>query len=98
VAQAIGKEFGEIADAEDIDTLGGLITTLAGHVPLRGEILEHDGIEFEVLDADPRRVKRVKITLAAQSTSNEPEADGEAERHKAAGNVAHLPHSDTDGA
>ena len=98
VAQAIGMEFGEITDAEDIDTLGGLITTLAGHVPLRGEILQHGGIEFEVLDADPRRVKRVKITLAAQSTSNEPEADVEVERQKATGHVAHLPPSDIDGA
>jgi CBS domain containing-hemolysin-like protein len=94
VAQAIGKAVAEITDAEDIDTLGGLITSLAGHVPLRGEILSHDGIEFEVLDADPRRVKRVKITLAAQAASSESEADAEAESHRTAGHSAHLSHGD----
>jgi magnesium and cobalt transporter len=44
--------------------LGGLVTALAGHVPARGEIIVADGIEFEVVDADPRRVKRVKIRMA----------------------------------
>lgn len=48
--------------AEDIDTIGGLIVTLAGHVPVPGELIQHDsGIEFEVMDADPRRVKRILI-------------------------------------
>jgi Mg2+/Co2+ transporter CorC len=41
-----------------------LITALAGHVPVRGEILVEDGFEFEVTDADPRRVKRVKIRMS----------------------------------
>jgi len=49
-------------DAEDVDTLGGLVFTLAGRVPKRGEVIVHpDGIEFEVLDADPRRVKRLRV-------------------------------------
>jgi len=44
------------------DTLGGLVFTLAGRVPERGEIIRHpDGIEFEVIDADQRRVKRLRI-------------------------------------
>jgi len=47
---------------EEVDTLGGLVFTLAGRVPKRGEIIVHpDGIEFEVLDADPRRVKRLRV-------------------------------------
>src|SRR4029077_15795891 len=47
---------------EEVDTLGGLVFTLAGRVPKRGEIIAHpDGIEFEVLDADPRRVKRLRV-------------------------------------
>jgi CBS domain containing-hemolysin-like protein len=48
---------------EDIDTLGGLVFTLAGRVPIRGELLLHppSGLEFEVLEADPRRIKRVRI-------------------------------------
>lgn len=50
---------------EDVDTLGGLVVMLAGRVPLRGEVVRHPhGHEFEVLDADARRVKRVRIRLA----------------------------------
>jgi len=49
-------------EEESVDTLGGLVFTLAGRVPKRGEIIAHpDGIEFEVLDADPRRVKRLRV-------------------------------------
>jgi magnesium and cobalt transporter len=49
-------------DQEAVDTLGGLVFTLAGRVPKRGEVIAHpDGIEFEVLDADPRRVKRLRV-------------------------------------
>jgi len=47
---------------EDVTTLGGLVGALAGRVPGRGEIVKHpSGIELEVLDADPRRVKRLRI-------------------------------------
>ena len=58
-----------VADAEDgidrdIDSLGGLVVSLLGRVPLRGEIVTHpDGTEFQVLDADPRRVRRLRVTL-----------------------------------
>ncbi len=49
-------------EREDIDTLGGLVFTVAGRVPIRGEIIAHQGgIEFEILDADPRRVHRVRV-------------------------------------
>jgi len=47
---------------EDITTLGGLVTMLAGRVPGRGEVVRHPaGVEFEVLEADPRRVKRLRV-------------------------------------
>lgn len=47
---------------DEIDTLGGLVFTLAGRVPLRGEVLMHEaGIEFEVMDADARRIRTVKM-------------------------------------
>ena len=47
---------------EDVDSLGGLVTSLLGRLPQRGEIITHPaGIEFEVLDADPRRVRRLRI-------------------------------------
>ena len=64
VFRAIDADLTAIGDAEEVDTLGGLVTALAGHVPARGEIIVEDGIEFEVVDADPRRVKRVKIRMA----------------------------------
>ena len=51
-------------DEEEIDTLGGLVFMLSGHVPARGEIVSHpDGVEFEVVDADPRRIKRLRVRL-----------------------------------
>jgi CBS domain containing-hemolysin-like protein len=47
---------------DDIDTLGGLVFAIAGRVPGRGEVVRHEsGIEFEILDADPRRIKRLKV-------------------------------------
>ena len=50
---------------DDIDTLGGLVFALAGRVPPRGEILHHPtGYDFEVIDADPRRIKRLRIRSA----------------------------------
>lgn len=52
---------------EDIDTVGGLVVSLLGRVPPRGEIVTHPaGYEFEVLEADPRRVKRVRIRPPAK--------------------------------
>src|SRR3984893_8259145 len=67
VSSAIGADLTAISDAEEVDTLGGLIITLAGHVPARGEIITGDGIEFEIVDAEPRRVKRVQIRFAGPS-------------------------------
>ena len=47
---------------EEVDTLGGLVSSLAGRVPERGEVIAHpSGIEFEVLDADPRKIKRLRV-------------------------------------
>ncbi|WP_244628208.1 hemolysin family protein [Stappia taiwanensis] len=64
VEQALGTGFqiGELG--EEVDTLGGLVFTLVGRVPVRGELIaarELPGYEFEVLDADPRRIKRLRI-------------------------------------
>jgi magnesium and cobalt transporter len=49
---------------EDIDTLGGLVFSIVGRVPVRGEIIRHEssGIEFEIREADPRRIRRMKVT------------------------------------
>ena len=47
---------------EEVDTLGGLVFMLAGRVPSHGEVIAHPGgVTFEVLDADPRRVKRLRV-------------------------------------
>ena len=54
----------EEVDEEEIDTLGGLVFMISGRVPARGEVVEHpDGAEFEVIDADPRRIKRLRVRL-----------------------------------
>jgi CBS domain containing-hemolysin-like protein len=62
-----------IADGEetDVDTIGGLVFSMLGRVPARGELIHHaTGVEFEVLDADPRRVKKLKIHLPRTLASN----------------------------
>ena len=61
---AIGEQF-DVGDvAEEVDTIGGYLVTRAGHVPVRGELVPGpEPFEAEVLDADPRRVKRVRIYL-----------------------------------
>lgn len=52
---------------EEIDTVAGLVATLAGRVPQRGEVIVHpDGYEFEVVDADPRRIRRLRIRVPAK--------------------------------
>ena len=49
-------------DRGEVDTLGGLVVAAAGEVPIRGQLVRHaSGLEFEVLDADPRRIKRLRV-------------------------------------
>ncbi len=59
------KRFGVFVDDEEraeVDTLGGLVFYLANRVPSRGELIRHpSGIEFEVVDADPRRVRLLRV-------------------------------------
>jgi CBS domain containing-hemolysin-like protein len=60
--QRVGPVLSDEEREQDIDTLGGLIFALTGRVPTRGETISHpSGIVFEVLEADPRRVKRLKV-------------------------------------
>jgi CBS domain containing-hemolysin-like protein len=62
VAEVIGKAFAAEEHAEDVDTIGGMIFNTLGRVPSRGEVVTAiPGFEFHVLDADPRRVKKVRI-------------------------------------
>jgi magnesium and cobalt transporter len=59
----------EDVDEEEVDTLGGLVALLAGHLPARGEVIAHPaGPEFEVIEADPRRIKRLRVRLTPAAT------------------------------
>jgi CBS domain containing-hemolysin-like protein len=66
VIKSVGKDF-DIGDAaSDVDTLGGYVVTLIGRVPVRGELVRGpDSFEFQVLDADPRRIKKIRIYRSA---------------------------------
>lgn len=65
----VEKVFGPLLEddeREEIDTVGGLVFSLAGRVPIRGEIVRHDGgLEFEIIDADPRHIHRLRIRPAS---------------------------------
>jgi CBS domain containing-hemolysin-like protein len=75
--ERLGVKLLKNGEEEDIDTLGGLVFTLVGRVPSRGEVVRHEsGIEFEVLDADPRRVKRVRILRPGAATDEAGSATG----------------------
>lgn len=75
---AIGMTLRNGEDDGDIDTLGGLVFLRTGRVPVRGEIVPHEsGAEFEVVDADPRRIKRLRVRLPGAIARSDPaEVDG----------------------
>tara|TARA_B110000259_G_scaffold164081_1_gene189899 strand:- start:107 stop:1003 length:897 start_codon:yes stop_codon:yes gene_type:complete len=67
----IGRDLSDVeeVDAEEVDTLGGLVFMLLGRVPARGEVINHPaGVEFEIVDADPRRVKRLRAHVRQDDT------------------------------
>jgi len=69
--QEIGRDLTEVAevDPEEVDTLGGLVFMLLGRVPARGEVINHPaGVEFEIVDADPRRIKRLRAHVRHADT------------------------------
>jgi CBS domain containing-hemolysin-like protein len=74
VREVLGPDFDPGEEmTEDVDTIGGYLTVVAGHVPVRGELVPGPGeLEFEIVDADPRRVKRVKITRGRGLISRPP--------------------------
>jgi len=62
VEAAIGADLAPGEEGEDVDTIGGLVFSLLGRIPVRGELVSAPGgFEFEILDADPRRIKRLRI-------------------------------------
>jgi len=56
-----GIDLTEMETEEDVDTLGGVVAAALGRVPVRGEIVSYAGVEFEILEADPRRAKRLRV-------------------------------------
>jgi CBS domain containing-hemolysin-like protein len=73
----LGTVLTEEERASDIDTMGGLVFTLAGRVPAKGELVSHSsGLEFRVLEADPRRIRRLRV--------RRPGAQGPAQEQKQA--------------
>jgi magnesium and cobalt transporter len=63
----MGPVLSEDERDADIDTVGGLVFTLAGRVPTKGEVISHpSGIEFRVLDVDPRRIRRLRVRRASE--------------------------------
>jgi len=60
----IGMRLVDSQEEEEVDTLGGLVFVLAGRVPVRGEVIPHpEGLEFEIVDADPRSIKRLRVRM-----------------------------------
>jgi magnesium and cobalt transporter len=66
----MGPVLSEDERDANIETVGGLVFTLAGRVPAKGEVISHpSGIEFRVLDADPRRIRRLRVRRAGQQAA-----------------------------
>jgi CBS domain containing-hemolysin-like protein len=73
VSAAVGTDLSGGEAGEDIDTIGGLVVSLLGRVPVRGELVSAPGgFEFEILDADPRRIKRLRIRRKPSAPRQEP--------------------------
>jgi CBS domain containing-hemolysin-like protein len=74
---ALGEPVASEDLEEEIDTVGGLVGALAGRVPQRGEVISHPGgFEFEVTDADPRRIKHVRIRRLQRPAEDAASSDG----------------------
>jgi len=72
----LGRDIATPEQDDEVDTLGGLVFFLAGRVPERGEIIPHPlGMEFEILEASPRRVKRLRLRqISSTKTSTSKKA------------------------
>ncbi len=74
VEKAVGFALVDEEVAEEIEILAGLVFSLVGRVPQRGEIVVHPGgVEFEVLDADPRRLKRLRVRVTKPKDGDGPD-------------------------
>jgi hemolysin (HlyC) family protein len=99
VVAIVGHDFDVGDAAEEVDTLGGYLVTRAGRLPVRGELVPGPGLfEFEVLDADPRRVKRIRITRLKERRDKprEPRRRNEPDAVLAGTAPPTLPHDNDD--
>jgi CBS domain containing-hemolysin-like protein len=88
VTAAVGAEFNAGDAAEEVDTIGGYMMAQVGRLPLRGELVRGpEGFEIEVLDSDPRRIKKVRI----HHSKNRPiDRDVDGRRHYRATDAASI--------
>ena len=60
--KVLGVDLASDTDDDEIDTLGGLVFMMTGRVPVRGEVITHpSGYDFEVIEADPRKIKKLRV-------------------------------------
>jgi magnesium and cobalt transporter len=79
VEAALGLALRAGEEDEEIDTLGGLVFLRSGRVPARGEVIPHEsGVQFEIVDADPRRIKRLRVRLPSAQGAAPPPAKTDA--------------------
>ena len=65
--KVLGVDLASDTDDEEIDTMGGLVFMMTGRVPVRGEVISHpSGYDFEVIEADPRRIKKLRVSRKLQ--------------------------------
>jgi len=94
VRSVIGEGFVTGEAGEEVQTLGGYLVSQVGRLPVRGEVISGPGnFEIEVLDADPRRVKRLRI--AARKERPTPRTQRESRRREAAPDPGPAPGNDT---
>jgi len=92
IAEAFGPDFDVREQVEEIDTIGGLIFSALGRIPARGEVVEAiPGFEFHILDADPRRIKRVRIVRKKTAAIRRQHHRGPAKDEGAARSGPHAP-------
>ena len=90
----IGEDFVTGEAGEEVETLGGYLVSFVGRLPVRGEVISGPGTyEVEVLDADPRRVKRLRIATRKERPA--PRTQRERSRREAAPDGGQPPASDT---
>ena len=65
--KVLGVDLASDTDDEEIDTMGGLVFMMTGRVPVRGEVISHpSGYDFEIIEADPRRIKKLRVSQKLQ--------------------------------